>query len=307
MKHLLRLTLLIASIAPALAYRDLETGVFLSRDPSEEQQMNPDDVWIVNGQKIEAKPSQMQDPMQLAAIFNNHDNRVNPTQSAKAETGKQYEQVMQAQYGDSPQGFVSITHYVPPAKPNLYAYVQDNPWTMFDPEGLDAVPVGGGDYKFVVNPANFGQSSLGGVQGMVKGKFVANPNPNYTGQCAVGAQYLTGTKVNGQMHDAPSTTTWSKGPEMSPQTQPGTMVAWGWDANGKYPSTPSGNHTAIFAGTDKNGNMMVTEQNVKSGDSPNREYHTRTLSKNDPTKFYEVHSKQTVDKKVSDSSIQNHK
>ena len=80
---------------------------------------------------------------------------------------------------------------------------------------------------------------------------------------------------------------------MTLQTQVGTMVAWGWDANGNYPSKPTGNHTAIYAGTDKNGNMLVTEQNYGGKDAPNGEYRTRPVQKAEV--FNEVNSKQKYD------------
>ncbi len=100
------------------------------------------------------------------------------------------------------------------------------------------------------------------------------------------------------MHDSPPTElngqyNWTKGAEMTLQTQVGTMVAWGWDANGNYPSKPTGNHTAIYAGTDKNGNMLVTEQNYGGKDAPNGEYRTRPVQKAEV--FNEVNSKQKYD------------
>lgn len=302
MKHLFRLFLLAACATPAMAYRDLETGAFLTRDPIGNELMNPDDVWIVNGQKFEAKPSQMSDPMMIAAIMNGQNRSANPTQSAKDEKRSQIAAVMNSQYGGSDEGFTSVMHAVKPAQPNLYTYVNQNPWTMFDPLGLDAVPVGDGNYKFVVNPANFGGSSLKDVQGMVAGKFVAHPNPGFSGECATGAQYLTGTKINGKIYDSPSTSTWTKGAELSDKTEVGTMVAWGWNEKGKYPNGESGNHTAIYAGKDSKGRHLVTEQNVVSSkDAPNGQYHTRPVDKSE--KFYEVNSREKHDRQPTQSSV----
>jgi len=141
------------------------------------------------------------------------------------------------------------------------------------------------------------------VSKQVTGQFVSNPIPGFTGQCATGAQYLTGTMVNGKIHDSPSTPTWTKGAALSDITKPGTMVAWGWDKNGKYPNTSEGNHTAIYMGKDKNGNPVVAEQNVQSENNPEGAYQTRTLTPDDAARFHEVNSRQKHDKGKTDSKV----
>ena len=134
-----------------------------------------------------------------------------------------------------------------------------------DPDGMDAVPASGGGYNFVVRP----DLNLGNLAG----SSITNTNGNYSGQCATGAQLLTGTNVNGTIHDAPSTSTWRPGePVSGGKLKPGTMVATGWQ-NGGYPSAPPGayapggsmagqpmNHTGIFMGMNPNGTMNLYDQ-----------------------------------------------
>lgn len=104
MKTLLRLLLLLATALPAMANRDHETGVFLSRDPIGNELMDPADVWVVNGQKFEAKPSGMSDPMMLVAVMNSRNYSSNPTKSAQDEKRSQHAAVMRAQYGSNGEG-----------------------------------------------------------------------------------------------------------------------------------------------------------------------------------------------------------
>jgi hypothetical protein len=154
--------------------------------------------------------------------------------------------------------------------PNLYAYVQQNPWTKFDPDGLEAQPAPGGGFMFVSNQE---PNSYVGHQ-------VQHPNTNYSGQCAVGAQYVCGTVTkDGKLHDAPSTKQpseggpWRRGPSLKDGFVPprGTMIASGWvkDENGiyRYPSAETGNHTALYVeATDKKGNFVAISQNRRTED-----------------------------------------
>jgi len=110
---------------------------------------------------------------------------------------------------------------------NLYRYVSNNPVNLWDPDGLDAVPAPGGGYNFVVRPG-LNLKNLAGSS-------ITHPNDRFSGQCATGAQFLTGTNVNGRIHDAPSTRTWRPGEPVGKGMRPGTMVATGWE-NGRYPS-----------------------------------------------------------------------
>jgi RHS repeat-associated protein len=148
--------------------------------------------------------------------------------------------------------------------PNLYSYVLNNPVNLWDPDGLDAVPAPGGGYNFVVRPG-LNLKNLAGSS-------ITHPNDRFSGQCATGAQFLTGTNVNGRIHDAPSTRTWRPGEPVGKGMRPGTMVATGWD-NGRYPSAPPSdyrqggpregqtvNHAGIFMGTNRDGSINLFDQ-----------------------------------------------
>jgi RHS repeat-associated protein len=142
---------------------------------------------------------------------------------------------------------------------NLYGYVSNNPVNAMDPHGLDAVPAPGGGYNFVMRP--------GLNPNNLNGSTITNSNPNYSGQCATGAQFLAGTRVGNQIHDAPSTSTWTPGAPVGANTPSGTMIATGW-VNGGYPSRPASsygpgetiNHTGIFQGMNKDGTMNISDQ-----------------------------------------------
>ncbi len=142
---------------------------------------------------------------------------------------------------------------------NIYRYCGNGPVNWRDPDGRDPVPAPGGGFNFVIRP--------GLNPNNLNGSTITNINPNYSGQCATGAQFLTGTRVGNQIHDAPSTSTWTPGAPVGPNTPIGAMIATGW-VNGGYPSRPASsygpgetiNHTGIFQGMNKDGTMNITDQ-----------------------------------------------
>jgi uncharacterized protein RhaS with RHS repeats len=153
---------------------------------------------------------------------------------------------------------------------NLYQYVLNGPVGFLDLFGLDAIPAPGGGYNFVVRVG----LDLNNLAGMT----ITNSNSRVSGQCATGAQFLTGTYVNDVLHDAPATKidgkpNWRQGqPVLGGNLKPGTMVATGWQ-NGMYPSAPPSayapggplhgqpiNHTGIFMGMNSNGTMNLYDQ-----------------------------------------------
>jgi len=176
---------------------------------------------------------------------------------------------------------------------NLYGYVTNNPNNLVDPDGLDAIPSPNGTNIFVVNPNNFGAGSLNQLAAQLQGQFVQHPNERFSGQCATGAQYLTGTKVGNGFRDAPSTTSWQQGRSIDSTTLPGAMIASGWNSQGRYPNQTSGNHTGIYMG----GNRIL-EQNVGGGT-----YQIRTLTPGELSGFNEVTSRDKYDGRPSQCSV----
>lgn len=232
----LRLSLFLITALPALAWRDLETGVFLTRDPA---------------------------------------------------------------------GFVD--------GPNLYAYVNQNPWTKFDPEGLDAEKISEGRYRYTLRP-DLDPKVNPNVN--IRGSFVtSSTSDRLSGNCAMGAQWTAGTVKKDGVHDVPSTKTWSRGNQVTKDTKPGTVVARSWiqDDKGnwvypsmsiqewqqKYPGVPI-NHVGTFESIDKKGNVTIQDQ-FKTQDG---QLKSRTHSGLDG--WYEVNGTKPYDEKPSDSAVMPH-
>lgn len=204
-----------------------------------------------------------------------------------------------------PMGFVD--------GPNLYAYVNQNPWTSFDPEGLDAEKIGDNKYRYVLRP-DLNPKQNPNVN--IRGSFVTNAKSDrLSGNCAMGAQWTTGTVKKDGVHDAPSTSTWSRGDQVSKDTKPGTMVARSWiqDEKGnwvypsmsiqqwkdKYGDKPI-NHVGTFESMTKNGDVKMQDQFKTS----NGQLDSRTHSGKDG--WYEVNGSAPYDAKPSDSAVMPH-
>jgi RHS repeat-associated protein len=150
---------------------------------------------------------------------------------------------------------------------NLYRYVGNDWANKTDPLGLDAVPDGDGLYHFIQSP----HLQLGLLTGSIVNKW-----PNTGGQCVAGARFIAGTFVNGQLHSAPDSSTWIRGPKVTQNTPNNVLIARGWQwnsstrqwyypnvrdqrklnegiAKGKY-NNPVLNHGAMKSGWDKTNN-----------------------------------------------------
>jgi len=175
---------------------------------------------------------------------------------------------------------------------NLYGYALNSPIQSWDRRGFDANDAPGGGYSFTVRPG-IDLDNLEGSQ-------ITNTNPNYSGQCATGAQFLTGTAVGNNIHDAPSTDTWRPGDAVGPATPIGTMVATGWE-DGEYPNRDASdyeegevvNHTGIFMGMNQDGTMNLYDQFVGGA---------LGLRIRDPEGYHTVISDEEYDPAVSDSA-----
>jgi RHS repeat-associated protein len=172
-----------------------------------------------------------------------------------------------ARYYDPTEGrFISADPLGHDASMSLYDYCNGDPINELDPDGMDAVALGHGWYYFVMHD-NHRMDAL-------NLHFINNKNSDYSEQCATGAQFLTGTFINGNFHDAPSTRTWRQGNPVGPNTPLGTMIATGW-IDGRYPSAPPSayaegerlygqtmNHTGIFKGMNPDGTIEIFDQYI---------------------------------------------
>ena len=112
-------------------YRDLETGAFITRDPIGNNLMMPKEKWIVDGKEVkEREYEEALEPgvPQVGA---------GPVKTAK-NTGEEADIHTALAVGQQEiPGQKSHYHTTAAGFPNLYTYVNQNPWTFFDPEGLD--------------------------------------------------------------------------------------------------------------------------------------------------------------------------
>lgn len=164
-----------------------------------------------------------------------------------------------------------------------------DPLNFYDPDGRDAIPAGGGSYNFQVNPKHYGASSLSEVFRLMNGRHVNHPKRGYSGQCATGAQAMTGNYgKDGLWRDAApgSLKNWFQGPAVSSGgVSPGTMIAKGWPG-GHYGG--ANGHTGIYIG----GNKMFAQNG--DGRAPNgRPFVEQDI---DPSEYFEVRSKTPYDK-----------
>ena len=192
---------------------------------------------------------------------------------------RQYDPEFSRWTSPDPSGFPDWT--------NNYLY-SNNPLNGLDRNGLiwQANTGSGASYIFQAN------ASLNSYIG----HNVTNPNPDWSGQCATGAQYATGTyDANNALHDAPKTATWQQGSAVAATSslQSGAMIAYGWK-DGGYPNANSGNHTALFQSQTAS-TITVVEQYVDPITDQPTGFHVTTYDISDHD-WYVV----TSDKKFDD-------
>ena len=111
--------------------------VFLTRDPMGTELMMGDDYWMINGRKVyktTSGESSATAASQRMAVTKDQNKGAAPTISASAVANGD-------DAGDSK--FYERVHVPGIAEPNLYAYCGQNPWTRFDPLGLDWIEYNG--------------------------------------------------------------------------------------------------------------------------------------------------------------------
>lgn len=114
-------------------FRDLETGMFISKDPIGYTLMQPADKWFLDGKQVSKEKY-------LRALYPGTYVDTDPAKSAKTTQGEQQDHVESSLDGNAVPGKLSHWHIAEPGQPNVYAYCQDNPWSKFDPEGLFESP-----------------------------------------------------------------------------------------------------------------------------------------------------------------------
>jgi uncharacterized protein RhaS with RHS repeats len=113
-------------------YRDLETGVFITRDPIGNTLMMPKEKWMVDGREVSLQEY-------FAALEPGVPQAGNGLSKSAKDSGAEadYHASVQSGERDAAPGQKGHFHTAAAGFPNLYTYVNENPWTFFDPEGLD--------------------------------------------------------------------------------------------------------------------------------------------------------------------------
>jgi len=121
----------------AYAYRDLETGAFLTRDPlgnvdpANGNIAMPKEKWMVDGKSVTQEEYEATLEPGIPQFGNG------PTKTAKSAGQEADAHVAIGSKEKVIPGEKGHYHTAAAGFPNLYTYVNDNPWTFFDPEGLD--------------------------------------------------------------------------------------------------------------------------------------------------------------------------
>jgi len=159
-------------------YRDLETGCFITRDPIGNNLMMPKEKWMVDGREVSYQEYEEALEPGVPQAGNG------PTKTAKDSGAEADAHIAGSEEGAIP-GQKSHMHTAAAGFPNLYTYVNENPWTFFDPEGLDALiftptghsnPVSNTDFKQTDTRGQVTNGRLDWVdnKGNVTGSWSAN-------------------------------------------------------------------------------------------------------------------------------------
>ena len=149
---------------------------------------------------------------------------------------------------------------------NIYSFVFNNSFSLYDYLGWDPQPVPGTGYNRHTHNKN---------KAAKKGEAIRHEGKDYDNNCGAGAQHETGT----DSHDAPNTNQWERGRPVDKDTPPGTMIARGWVEDQskkegfKYPNQPgetskTGNHVAQFEKVNKDKSIQVRDQSAVDNDNP---------------------------------------
>ena len=162
-------------------YRDLDSGTFITKDPTAFALAMGDDYWIIDGQKTETQSGSAAMGYRAALALNRQTSAQStpPTSTAKDEKYSQAYQVNNAQ-GEASQGEVPHMrmHVVDPGEINWYTDVSDNPWSKFDPDGLRDVYVAIWNPNFGAFPPKVGHAAAFEMNGTpIMSSFPKNGGP----------------------------------------------------------------------------------------------------------------------------------
>ena len=107
-------------------YTSLEDGTFINRDPIGNTLMMPEEKWIVDGREVSAQ--EYQEALEPGVVQAGN----GPIKTAK-DSGVEADCHMAGSEETRPK---NVIHMAAAGFPNLYTYVNQNPWTFFDAEGL---------------------------------------------------------------------------------------------------------------------------------------------------------------------------
>ena len=169
---------------------------------------------------------------------------------------------------------------------NLYGYVGNSPGIAVDPDGREPQRVGGTNY-------NRHQQI---TRAVAVDQAVRHKGKSYDNQCAAGAQHVAG----GRGKDAPNTSDWERGSQVSSNTPQGTMIAKGWVKNSskargyEYPNQNNvgnsnvSNHTVILMRINKDGSLCIRHQYRDGRTGKGTAMHEAVISPEDAKNYYEV-------------------
>jgi hypothetical protein len=114
-----------------MRYRDLDTGEYITKDPKGNELMMPKEHWMLDGKEV--------DYQEYKRSFRTEYPNPLPNETSKKTSEKQETEIAWQENGQPRPGSLSHYHGIDPGEPNVYTYVNQNPYTKFDPLGLENI------------------------------------------------------------------------------------------------------------------------------------------------------------------------
>jgi len=103
--------------------------IFLTRDPIGPSLISPKDKWFLDGNEVSYR--------RYRSAFGSGMPETKPSATAKDSAEDNNGQTYVHEKDQHRPGSISHYHIAVAGAPNIYTYVNQNPWSHFDPEGLD--------------------------------------------------------------------------------------------------------------------------------------------------------------------------